>query len=154
MNVTHIPWASQNFHSNVNMGERCSSVEGVLVYSKLWCLHLLWQSHGFWWSLDWAGLSSSEPPKTESGGWERWAWKPSAAPLPAGSAFVSQHCHCACMVSHWVVDCSPLGSSVHGILRARMLEWVAMPPTRGSPHPLPHTHPFLRKATPPGFSFQ
>ena len=25
------------------------------------------------------------------------------------------------------MDCSPLGSSIHGILQARMLEWVAMP---------------------------
>ena len=52
------------------------------------------------------------------------------------------------------VDYSPLGSSVHGILQARMLEWVSMPSARGSPHPLPHTHPFLRKAKWPGFSFQ
>ena len=25
------------------------------------------------------------------------------------------------------MDCSPLGSSVHGILEARILEWVAFP---------------------------
>ena len=30
------------------------------------------------------------------------------------------------------MDCSPPGSSVHGILQARMLEWVAMPFSRGS----------------------
>ena len=30
------------------------------------------------------------------------------------------------------VDCSPPGSSVLGILQARMLEWVAMPSSRGS----------------------
>ena len=30
------------------------------------------------------------------------------------------------------VDCSPPGSSVHGILQARTLEWVAMPFSRGS----------------------
>ena len=29
------------------------------------------------------------------------------------------------------VDCSPPGSSVHGILQARRLEWVAMPSSRG-----------------------
>ena len=29
-------------------------------------------------------------------------------------------------------DCSLLGSSVHGILQARILEWVAMPSPRGS----------------------
>ena len=30
------------------------------------------------------------------------------------------------------MDCSPPGSSVHGILQARMLEWVAMLSSRGS----------------------
>ena len=30
------------------------------------------------------------------------------------------------------MDCSPPGSSVHGILQARILEWVAMPSTMGS----------------------
>ena len=30
------------------------------------------------------------------------------------------------------VDCSPPGSSVHGIPQAIILEWVAMPSSRGS----------------------
>ena len=30
------------------------------------------------------------------------------------------------------LDCSPSGSSVHGILLARTLEWVAIPFSRGS----------------------
>ena len=30
------------------------------------------------------------------------------------------------------VDCSPLGSSVHEILQARILEWVAIPFSRRS----------------------
>ena len=30
------------------------------------------------------------------------------------------------------MDCSPPGSSVHGILQARTLEWVVMPSSRGS----------------------
>ena len=29
------------------------------------------------------------------------------------------------------IDCSPPGSSVHGILHARILEWAAEPSTRG-----------------------
>ena len=33
------------------------------------------------------------------------------------------------------MDCSPPGSSVRGILQARILEWVAMPSTRGSSLP-------------------
>ena len=30
------------------------------------------------------------------------------------------------------MDCSPPGSSVHGLLQARILEWVAVPFSRGS----------------------
>ena len=33
------------------------------------------------------------------------------------------------------MDCSPPGSSVHGILQARILEWTAMPSSRGSSWP-------------------
>ena len=33
------------------------------------------------------------------------------------------------------MNCSPPGSSVHGILEARILEWVAMPFSRGSSWP-------------------
>ena len=32
-------------------------------------------------------------------------------------------------------DCSPPGSSVRGILQAGILEWVAVPSSRGLPHP-------------------
>ena len=33
------------------------------------------------------------------------------------------------------IDCSSSGSTVHGILQARILEWVAMPSSRGSSDP-------------------
>ena len=33
------------------------------------------------------------------------------------------------------MNCSPAGSSVHGILQERILEWVAMPSSRGSSPP-------------------
>ena len=38
-------------------------------------------------------------------------------------------CVCAksCLTLCDPMNCSPLGSSVHGILQARILEWVAMP---------------------------
>ena len=32
------------------------------------------------------------------------------------------------------MDCSPPGSSVHGVLQARILEWVAMPSSIGDRH--------------------
>ena len=46
-------------------------------------------------------------------------------------------------VSHWVlsdsivtpVDCSLPGCSVHGLLQAKILEWIAMPSSRGSFRP-------------------
>ena len=37
------------------------------------------------------------------------------------------------------VDCSPPGSSIHGILQARILEWVAISFSRGSSRPRDQT---------------
>ena len=37
------------------------------------------------------------------------------------------------------MDCSPLGSSVHGILQAKVLEWVAISTSRGSSWPRDQT---------------
>ena len=45
------------------------------------------------------------------------------------------------------VDCSPPGSTVHGILRARILEWVAMPSSKGSSRPRDWTHIYLHWQT-------
>ena len=45
--------------------------------------------------------------------------------------YVSQSCLTLCNP----MDCSPPGSSVHGILQARILEWVAIPFFRGSSQP-------------------
>ena len=49
-------------------------------------------------------------------------------------------CVCArllqsCLTLCEPVNCSPLDSFVHGILQARILEWAAMPSSRGSPWP-------------------
>ena len=38
-----------------------------------------------------------------------------------------------------LMDCSPPGSSVHGIFQARILKWVAMPSSRGSSQPRDQT---------------
>ena len=48
--------------------------------------------------------------------------------LASVSVKVAQSCPNLCDP----VDCSLPGSSVHGILQARILEWVAIPFTRGS----------------------
>ena len=57
---------------------------------------------------------------------------------------------CACWVASglcltlcYPMDCSPPDSSVHGILQARVLDWVAMPSPRGSSWPRGWTHPHL-----------
>ena len=41
----------------------------------------------------------------------------------------------SCMTICDAVDCSPTGCSVHGILQARILEWVVIPFFRGSSEP-------------------
>ena len=41
---------------------------------------------------------------------------------------VTQSCPTPCDL----MDCSPPGSSVHGIFQARILEWIAIPFSRGS----------------------
>ena len=41
----------------------------------------------------------------------------------------------SCPILWDTMDYSPLGSSVHGLLQAKILEWVAMPFSRGSSQP-------------------
>ena len=41
----------------------------------------------------------------------------------------------SCLTLFNPMDYSPPGSSVHGILQARLLEWVAIPFSRGSSYP-------------------
>ena len=48
---------------------------------------------------------------------------------------------CLTLCDH--MDCSPPGSSVHGILQARILEWVAMPTSKGSSWPRDQTRGLL-----------
>ena len=79
-----------------------------------------------------------------------WKWfKPSLNPCEYDA--VSAHllgqwmlcvvCVCARLCSAFCdpVDCSPPGSSVHGILQARPLEWVAISYSRGSSWPRDQT---------------
>ena len=54
-------------------------------------------------------------------------------------------CMCACMLSQScltlcdLIDCTSKGSSIYEILQARLLEWVAMPSSRGSFRPRDQT---------------
>ena len=49
---------------------------------------------------------------------------------------VTQSCLTLCNT----MDCSPPGSSVHGILQERILQWVVMPSSRGSSQSRNRTH--------------
>ena len=44
------------------------------------------------------------------------------------------------------MDCSPLGSSVHGILQARILEWVPCSPPEDLPNPGVESMSFMSPA--------
>ena len=51
---------------------------------------------------------------------------------------------CLCLLQSWPMlcdpmDCSPPGFSVHGILQARILEWVAMSSSKGPSQPRDRT---------------
>ena len=64
---------------------------------------------------------------------------PSGPGVPVSSHlvhFVAQSCPTLCNP----MDCSPPGSSVHGILQTGVLEWVAVPSARGSPSPGSNPH--------------
>ena len=66
-------------------------------------------------------------------------------PQTYDSAQLSACCYC-CLVTQLCptpcdpMDCSPPGSSVQGILQARILEWVAISFSRGSSRPRDGTH--------------
>ena len=47
------------------------------------------------------------------------------------SVLIAQSCQTLCNS----MDCSPPGSSVHGVLQARILDWVIIPFPRGSSQP-------------------
>ena len=55
-----------------------------------------------------------------------------------GNLLVTQSCLTLCMSDP--LDYSPPGSSDHGISQARILEWVAIPFSRGSSRPRDQTH--------------
>ena len=62
----------------------------------------------------------------------------------AAAAAAQIVCMCAkllqsCLTLCDPVECSPPGSSVHGIVQARILEWVAMPSSWGSSWPRDRT---------------
>ena len=67
-------------------------------------------------------------------------------------AFSVWSVHAQSCLSFWdPTDCSPSGSSLHGILQARKLEWDAIPSFRGSSLPRDQTHFSCFSCIPGGF---
>ena len=91
------------------------------------------------------GLSVSSSQNLSPSGFVIWAPQVSLpAPIRLPScreiSLALRLCMHAQSFQAWVtlwdpMDCSPSGSSVHGILQARILEWVAMTSFRGSSLP-------------------
>ena len=92
------------------------------------------------------------------GGWQllqenvRGFLLPALLPRGAGAGWRERSsycvCVCVCVCNSHVrlcdpMDCSQPGSSVHGILQARILEWVAISFSRASSQPRDRTHSFL-----------
>ena len=72
---------------------------------------------------------------------------PEAVPRVLGSTHLTVSCNTYTLVLTlsrvWLcnpMDCSLPGSSVHGILQTRVLEWVAISFTKGSSWPMDQTH--------------
>ena len=60
------------------------------------------------------------------------------------NVILTESCVCAQLLQSFLTLHNPIGyslpgSSVHGILQARILEWVAMPSSRGSSQPRDRT---------------
>ena len=71
--------------------------------------------------------------------WRDLSWQQEVSDLErrcVRACSVAQSCLTLCTP----MDCSPPGSSVHGILQARILEWVAICSSRGSSSPRDETH--------------
>ena len=78
------------------------------------------------------GITGALPTRSAKGGskvelWERGPLNGTVLVSKKEQKVVSDSCN--------PVDCSPPGSSVHGILQARILEWVAISFSRGTSQP-------------------
>ena len=78
-------------------------------------------------------------------------WGRSSLDFPVLQSNVRAKSLQSCLTLCNSVDCSPPGSSVRGILQARLLEWVAKPSSRGSSRPRGGTHVSCGPCTASGF---
>ena len=74
-------------------------------------------------------------------------WRSALGPVESES--ISQSCPTLC----YLIDCNPPSSSVHEILQAKILEWVAMPSSRGLSQARDQTHISCGSCTAGGFFY-
>ena len=70
---------------------------------------------------------------------------------PEKQLYLRVCCHISCVQLCKPMDCSPPGSSVHEILQAKILEWVAISSSRGSSYPRNRTWVSCVSCTEGGF---
>ena len=95
----------------------------------------VWMNSGSWW---WTGPGVLRFMGSQRVGHD-WATELNWTECVCICAKSLQSCPTLCNP----MDCSLPGSSLHEVLRARILEWVAMPSSRRSSQPRDRTHVFL-----------
>ena len=92
-----------------------------------WCAQMCCQMMG---REDWLGCPESWAQKGESraDSQNKGAWQPCRTPTVSSYSLIAT----SCPILFDPMDCSPPGSSVHGISQIRLLQWVAIPFSRGS----------------------
>ena len=115
MHGCFVGWLCPNLCNSRNCSLPGSSVHGILQTRILEWVTISF-ARGFSWPRDWPGSPTLQ---VDSLPFEL-AGKPSS--ILVKESEVAQSC-----LTLWnPMDCSPAGSSVHGILQARILEWVAI----------------------------
>ena len=125
-------------------------------FSHVWLFVTLWtiahqapMSMGFSKQEYWTGLPCPPPGHLPDPGIEPTSFTPLALAgrflslVPPGKPNQSYVCVLSSFSCVWTLcdpmDCSLPGFSVHGILQARILDWVVMPSSRGSSRPRDQT---------------
>ena len=141
-----------NFAEETEAGSNCSRLWLEKIQVSIRNIQQQTRTLGAWPPVQ--GLLASSTRETEMGGRiHTWLMKPPESE----KVFIAQSCPNLCDAT----DCSPPGSSVHGILQAIILEWVAISCSRGSSRPRDQTWVFYVSSTatglplvPPGKPFR
>ena len=77
-------------------------------------------------------VAHQAPPSLGFSRQEHWSGLSFPSPMHESESESENEVAQSCPALFDPMDCSLSGSSIHGILQARILEWVAMPSSRGS----------------------